>query len=391
MNWLFAFDNEPTQPALTETRSEIIVEGSDVPPEAVPLSIPSRSSLPVNDATLLRTIGVYRAVQLLTLGVSQLSIDVWRGNDPIEKPSLVKRPDIKLRDLAAFTKRTTASLALTGNAYWRVTRNSRNEASNLEVLNPHECSPQTDGTLSVAGFKTNLMPNEFQHLGMMWVPGSLEALGPIQAARVELTGAVKTITYGSEFHDSGDVPSGVLKTDQVMSPAQANEYKARWMTRQAREVAVLGQGLDYKPILLSPADAQFIETRQFDTTAIARLFGIPASMFLAAVEGSSLTYNNMAQADLSFVRWTLQAYLTEIENAFSAVLPSTQTAKFNLDGVLRPDTATRAIIHQTNLAAGWMSINEIREIEGLNPVPGGDLPSGVIKKEVQPSEDVPAL
>ncbi len=158
----------------------------------------------------------------------------------------------------------------------------------------------------------------------------------------------------------------------MLSPAQASQYKNQWHARQVHEVAVLGQGLDYKPVLLSPKDAQFIETRQFDNTAIARLFGIPPHMFLAAVEGSSLTYSNMAQADLSFVRWTLSDYTREIETALTAVLPSTQTARFNLDGVIRPDTLTRYTAHKLGIEAGWLLPNEVREIEGLKPIRGLD-------------------
>lgn len=377
MAWLLGTDAGPS--VVTETRSE-------VPPEPTPLTIPSRADLPLTDSTFTRTIAVYRAVQLLTLGASQLSLDVWRGSDLIERPSLVRRPDIKLRDLSAFTKRTVASLALTGNAYWRVARNARNEASNLEVLNPHECEPQKDGRLSIAGVRVPLESHEFQHLGMLWIPGEMKALGPIQAARMELTGAHNATQYGAAFLKSGDVPSGVLKTDQVLSPTQAAQYKTQWHARQAHEVAVLGQGLDYKPVLLSPKDAQFLETRQFDTTAIARLFGIPAHLFLASVEGSSLTYSNMAQADLAFMRWTVAEYTREIETAMTAVLPSTQTARFNLDAVLRPDAPTRSTVHRTNLEAGWMSVNEVREIEGLPPVPGGDTYSAPVTPAPAPEE-----
>lgn len=328
--------------------------------------IPSRSSgTPITDDSLLHTINVYRAVQLLAQGVSQLTIDVWRGTEQIPKPSIVRRPDIKLNSLSAFSKFTVTSMALTGNAYWLVKRNARNETSNLTVLNPHDCQPLEDGSLRVAGQTRPLDPTEFQHLGLLRIPGRLDALGPIQAARLELNGSVMVTRYGSEFFNTGDVPSGILKTDQILSPAAAKNYKVIWQERQAHEVAVLGQGLDYKPTLLSPEDAQFLETRQFDTTAIARLFGIPAHMFLAVVEGTSLTYSNMAQADMSFVRWTLMDYLREMEEAFTAVLPSTQTARFNLDALIRPDTNTRYEAHKLGIDAGWLTIEEVRSIEGL--------------------------
>lgn len=339
--------------------------------------IPGRTeSTTITEDSLLHTINVYRAVHIISQAVSQLTLDVMRGEEVLPRPSLLRRPDIRLNSLSSFLKLTATSLALTGNAYWTVKRNARNEAFNITVMNPHQCVLRPDGRLQVAGQEQWLNPSEFQHLGLLRIPGLLEALGPIQAARMELTGTVMVTRYGSEFFDTGDIPSGVLKTDQVLSKSQANDYKVIWQERKTHEVAVLGQGLDYKPILLSPKDAQFLETRQFDTTAIARLFGIPAHMFMASVEGSSLTYFNMEQADLSFVRWTLMDYLREMEEAFSAVLPSTQTARFNLDALIRPDTKTRYESHKLGIEAGWLTKDEVRKIEGLPPLAGSLSDSG---------------
>jgi HK97 family phage portal protein len=356
-----------------EVRSE---QPPEQPPQGSGVQPPKRSEAPVTDDGLLSTINVYRAAQLLGLGVGQLTLDVWRGKDLIDRPSLIRKPDVNMR-LRPFLKMTTSSLALNGNCYWQIKRNDRGEPTNITVLKPLECEPQEDGTLSVAGLDQALKPNEFRHLGLLRIPGRLKALGPIQAARLELTGAVKVTKYGSEFFQTGDVPSGVLKTDQVLSPGQADDYKKRWAERQAHEVAVLGQGLSYEPMMLSPEDAQFIATRQFDTTATARLFGIPARLFLAAVEGGSATYANLQQDDLQFVRWTLSDYLGEIEDAFSGVLPGLQEARFNLDGVLRPDTKTRYEAHKLGIDAGWLLKSEVRDIEGLPPKPGIDKPKSV--------------
>lgn len=333
-------------------------------------AIPSRLDA-VPESQLLSTINVYRAVALLSLGAAQLSADVWRGGELIPRPSLIRRPDIHLR-WRPWVKLNMASLALTGNAYWRITRNDRNEAISVTVLDPHECEPAEDGTLRWGRLERPLRAEEFRHLKLVAVPGRLRGLGPIQAARSELAGAMKVNQYGSEFFTSGDVPSGILKTDQHLTPEQARGYKVLWQERDTHEVAVLGQGLDYKPILLSPEDAQFIATRQFDTTAIARLFGIPARLFLAAVEGSSMTYSNVAADDLSFVRWTLSDYLGEIEDALSSVLPGVQECRFNLDGVLRPDAQSRYTAHETGIRAGFLLRSEAREIEGLPPLAGID-------------------
>lgn len=351
----------------------VVEQRSDVPPEQPPVSdlIPKRSEAPITDEALLSTINIYRASQLLGLSVSQLTIDVWRGKEELPRPAIIRRPDVRMR-LRPFLKLTVSSLALNGNAFWRVTRNDRNEPTNIAVLKPLECEPQEDGSLSVAGLDRPLSPSEFAHLGLLRIPGRLKALGPIQAARMELTGAVKVTRYGSEFFTTGDIPSGVLKTDQVLTPDRAKEYKEAWHKRDAHEVAVLGQGLAYSPILISPEDAQFLETRNFDTTATARLFGIPARLFLAAVEGSSTTYANIAQDDLAYMRWTLSEYTGEIEDAFSSILPGQQEARFNLDGILRPDTKTRYEAHQLAINAGWKLKNEVRDDEGLAPIPGLD-------------------
>src|SRR5690625_6951542 len=135
--------------------------------------------------------------------------------------------------------------------------------------------------------------------------------------------------------------------------------------------AVLGNAVSYQPQMLSPQDAQFLESRQFSTTEIARLFGIPSHLMLAVVEGNSQTYMNVADADLTFVRWTLTQYLREIEEAFTVLLPRGQSARFNLDAVLRPSTKDRYSTHKIALEAGFLTVDEVRAIEGYKPLPQG--------------------
>lgn len=306
---------------------------------------------------------VYRAISIISGAVSQLSIDVWRGNKPLDpKPALLRKPDVDTH-LSAFLESTTTSLATSGNAYWKLDRNARNEVTNARVLNPWECTLNANGTL--AWLDKTLKKSDFQHLSLLRVPGRLEGLGPIQAAQRELQGNLDLSNYASGWFVDGDAPSGILKSDQVLSQDQAEQYKAAWQSRGKYEVAVLGNGLDYTPVLLNPKDAQFLENQQFSITGVARLFGIPAHLFLATVEGGSQTYANIAQADLAFVRWTLTQYLREIETAFSLILPGAQTARFNLDALLRPDTKTRYEAHKIAIDAGFLTIEEVRQIEGL--------------------------
>lgn len=123
---------------------------------------------------------------------------------------------------------------------------------------------------------------------------------------------------------------------------------------------VLGAGFKYDALQIKPADLQFLETQQFNTTQIARLFGTPASLMLAVVEGNSQSYSNVEQDWIAFTRFTLMAYLREIEEALSSVIPYGNTVRFNVDALHRSDTLTRYQAHQVGIDAGFLTIPEVR-------------------------------
>ncbi len=349
----------------TQTRSETTPEGSTPTGVQPP---PRESRLTIAQDRALSLIPVYRAFAILSSAVSQLSLDVWRGDEPLPNPATwVRRPDVKI-SRSAFFEQTTTSLAANGNAFWRVVRDSpADQPSALVVLDPLEVHVHDDGTFSHKG--TRLKSWQVQHLALLRLPGRLRGLGPIQAAAMDLLGAVDVRDYAANWFDDGTVPNGKLKTEQHLTGDQAKSWKAQWLESiRGGEPAVLGQGLDYEPFLLSPKDAQWLEARQFTTTDIARLFGIPSHLMLAVVEGGSMTYQNGQAADLSFARWTLQQYTREIEEAFSSLLPRGQVARFNLDAILRPATKERYEAHKLGIDAGWLTDDEVRAIEGLEPL-----------------------
>jgi HK97 family phage portal protein len=360
-----------------EERSESTSPSTDSPSPGV--TPPARSQFTSRDATSLST--VYRALSILETSAMQLTVDVWRGEEQVERPALVRKPDLNDTG-SAFYGMTTLSMATSGDFYWKLQRNARNEVSSMRVLNPWECEPSIDEKTGVETISYKGKPHstkEIYHGRLMRIPGSARGLGPIQAARAELHGIHDLTNWSSGWFSSGDVPTGVLKSDQPLTPEQAEANKERWKARDAHDVAVLGSGLDYRPIMISPKDAQFIENQNFSVVQVARLFGIPAAQLLAAVEGGAQTYQNIEQADLQFVRWTLMRYLREMEEALSLILPGIQTARFNLDGLLRPDTKTRYEAHGLAINGGWMLPEEVRKIEGLPtitlPKPAAPVPN----------------
>jgi HK97 family phage portal protein len=213
-------------------------------------------------------------------------------------------------------------------------------------------------------------PDKIKHLKLLEIPGSVTGLGPIQAAQADIHGAIEARDYMAYWFNEAGVPSGYLNTDQFLNEEQVAAAKKAWNdTAGAKNgVAVLGNSFKYTPVYLKPEELQFLQVQQFNITQVARMFGVPASLMLTAVEGSSMTYQNVAQEWLAFVRFSMMSYLILIEDALSDFLPGNTRAKFNLEVILRADTTTRYAAHASALAAGWMTIDEVREIEDLPPL-----------------------
>lgn len=332
--------------------------------------IPARSaaarSVGANDALSLSM--VFRAVQVLATSAGSLSLDAYRGDTKLDPaPGFIRQPDMD-ETRPAFLEMTTVSLATQGNAYWRVYRDQQNRVTNLVVLNPLDVTIEHTQSGRVTGYQHAgrvLPPEEIRHLKFLRVPGTPYGLGPIQAAQTDLRGALDVRDYASNWFEGSGMPSGVLTTDQHVTPEQAKESADSWHDTPAGRVRVLGNGLEFKAVYLSPRDAQFLESQNFNVTQMTRLFGMPSSLMLANVEGNSQTYQNVAQDWLAFYRFTLAKYTREIELAFTQLLPRGSEARFNFEAFLRTDTESRYKAHREAIAMGLYSAEYARQIENI--------------------------
>lgn len=356
---------------------------------------PRSSAAAVTLDTALRLPTVYRSISILATALSQLELQAWRGGQVIASPALIRQPNPN-QTLQQTLKRTVIGLAGCGNAFWRVHRSTTGVPFAIEALNPLGMTYETTQlgqriwhySDPIHG-SLRLTDHDVKHLRLLEVPGAVMGLGPIQAAAQTTIGAAMSLReYADNWFNEGAVPTGVLSTDQFLDQEMATQYRARWEEMQRRRgVAVVGQGLAYDPIMLKPADAQFLETQQFSVTDIARLFGIPAAYLLAEVNGSSMTYQSLEMADTQFLRYTLMQYIGEIESALSALLPYGQTAKLDVSGLLRPDAKTRAEIAKTYVGLGVLTPNEVRNREfGLPSIAGGDRTPSTAPASLQPQE-----
>lgn len=327
---------------------------------------------------------VYRSIGIHAIAVKQMGLQHFKedvteadGQD-VRLPlgSFLRKPDID-STRPAFMEMTTVSLAARGNAYWLKRTDDYGRIRNCQVLNPLQMTITRNPDTNVleywyAGNRKPYGPAEIQHLKLLRVPGSEYGLGPIQAAMIEIEGALDLRDYSSNwFKDSGVPKDGVLTSDQQLSEKSATDARDRWMNTTTG-IRVLGAGLHYEGMFLNPAEAQFLENMQFTTTQIARLFGTPASLMLAAVEGGSQTYANIEQDWLGFVRFSNMQYLIEIEDALTQVLPTFEYAKFNIEAFLRTDTTTRYKAYREGIDAGWLLKSEVRKTENMRPIAGID-------------------
>lgn len=372
-------------------------------------SLPPRASrmTHVSAETALSLSTVYRGIQIHATAGFQLSIRLEHEDTGtrVSTPSILDKPYTDMHR-PAWIEYCINSLYVDGNAFWLVERFGEGTrrpgtVSNIIPLNPHDVTVQVDrlsnGTEQVSyHHRGKKVTGEIKHLKLLRIPGLHRGLGPIQAAQIELRGALDARDYGALWLSDSNVPDGILTTDQILGPGDTDKYKHVWYGRnpdgtaktgtakfgENERLRVMGQGLKYQPLLLKPSDVQFLETQQFTTTQVARLLGTPASLLLAAVEGNSQTYSNIEQDWIGYVRFSLMKPLLEIEEALTELMPRGTRARFNTDALLRTDTKTRYEAH--NLALNrWKTLNEVRHLEGLPPIDGGDVLHPVSQNGIQ--------
>lgn len=343
---------------------------------------PRSAASGVTTSDALSLASVYRASQIIATHVKSLTLKTFRDDVETVSPLWVRSPSTTIHR-PGFLEQSTLSLALSGNCYWQIFRNGRGETVKLEILNPMEMIINVSDSGAVIGYTyrgtQNFGLNEIRHLSLLRVPGNAYGLGPIQAAQPELLNARDTRDYAANYWSMG-IPSGILKTEQHLTSAQAAEYKEAWNSTAGAKngVVVLGNSLSYIPMYLSPRDSMFIEAQEWSRSTIASLFGIPANYILANQgSGTSLTYTNLESEALAFIRGTLQVYTSEIEAAFTELLPRSVSARFNFDSILRTDTLSRYQAHEIAIRAGFMTPEEVRVIEHIGgPTPLGETQNG---------------
>ena len=356
----------------------------------------SNSGINVDEMRAMQTSAVYACVKILAETIASLPLHLFKKGKGGKNEMAEQHPlfsclyEFPNEEMTSFEFRETmmTSLLLWGNAYARIIR-KQGHTTELWYLKPNQMVVERDSTTGKIKYtysdeitnKTYVYrPDQIFHIKAMSIDG-VKGLSPIAQAREAVGLALATEEYGAKFFANGAAPSGVLeRPGTIKDPSRVRES---WQSTfggsaNANKVAVLEEGMKYTPISISPNEAQFLETRKFQIDEIARIFRVPPHM-VGDLEKSS--FSNIEQQSLEFVKYTLDPWVARWEQAMVRALltqeeKKTYFFKFNVDGLLRGDYQSRMNGYATARQNGWMSANDIRELENLDRIPeeaGGDL------------------
>ena len=361
----------------------------------------STSGKTVTERSAMQMTAVYSCVRILAEAIAGLPLHVYRYNSDGGKEKAIDHSlylilhDEPNPEMSSFVFRETlmTHLLLWGNAYAQIIRNSKGEVMALYPLMPNKMSVDLDDnrhlkkqylrSVDEVGGKSEtviLKPTDVLHIPGLGFDG-LVGYSPIAMAKNAIGLAIATEEYGAKFFANGAAPSGVLEHPGTIKDPQ--RVREAWQSQfggsqNSGKIAVLEEGMKYTPISISPEQAQFLETRKFQINEIARIFRVPPHM-VGDLEKSS--FSNIEQQSLEFVKYTLDPWVIRWEQSIMRTLLTPEEkksyfVKFNLEGLLRGDYQSRMNGYATARQNGWMSANDIRELENLDRIPaeaGGDL------------------
>ena len=362
----------------------------------------STSGKAVTERSAMQMTAVYSCVRILAEAIAGLPLHLYTYKDDGGKEKAIGHPlylllhDEPNPEMSSFVFRETlmTHLLLWGNAYAQIIRNGKGEVVALYPLMPNRMTVDRDssGQLFYTYQMNNtdaptmkagtviLKPSDVLHIPGLGFDG-LVGYSPIAMAKNAIGLAIATEEYGAKFFANGATPGGLLEyPGTVKDPDRVRESwnKGFSGSQNAGKVAILEEGMKYTPISIAPEQAQFLETRKFQINEIARIFRVPPHM-VGDLEKSS--FSNIEQQSLEFVKYTLDPWVVRWEQSLSRALFTPDEKKryffkFNVEGLLRGDYQSRMNGYATARQNGWMSANDIRELENLDRIPaedGGDL------------------
>ncbi|AHM57247.1 portal protein 2 [Peptoclostridium acidaminophilum DSM 3953] len=351
---------------------------------------PTSSGKIVNERTAMQTTAVYSCLRILAETIASLPLHTYRRTERgKEKASdhylyylLHDEPNPEMTSFV-FRETLMGHLLLWGNAYAQIIRDGRGKVVALYPLMPDKMSVhRSDNGEIYYSYSKEGREHILRYWEVLHIPGlgfdGLVGYSPIAMAKNAIGMAIATEEYGAAFFNNGANPGGVLEHPGILKdPARVRDSwnSVYGGSGNAHKVAVLEEGMSFKPIGIPPEQAQFLQTRKFQINEIARIFRIPPHM-IGDLEKSS--FSNIEQQSLEFVKYTLDPWVVRLEMAMKKALLSPgekkeYLIKLNVDGLLRGDYASRMQGYSIGIQNGFLSPNDVRALEDMNTIEHGDV------------------
>lgn len=360
---------------------------------------PTSSGQRVTPDTALRLTAVSNAVRLLSEAAASLPIHLYRRypddrrelvTDHMLNPRLTLKPN-KWQTRFEFVEMMMIHMLLRGNAYAQIVPSRDGTISQLVPLHPDRVEVKVtdrgriqyhfmreDGTRRVFPW------SQILHVRNMSLDG-LVGLSAIELAREAMGMSLAAEEYGARFFANDSTPGGVLVHPNRLDEKVHKRVKDSWRSahagvKNAREIAILEEGMKFEPISINAKDAQFIEARQFQVEEIARVFNLPPHMLK---DLRRATFSNIEDQDLAFLKYSLRPWLVRWQQALVRDLVMLVDDVENLDfeyfiefdtsSLTEADMKTRNEGFATGIQNGYYSVNDVRRKINLNPIEYGDI------------------
>jgi HK97 family phage portal protein len=348
------------------------------------------SGMRVTEKTALGMPAIYRAVSLISGACAGLPLVAYNKNDRLTQVDLpiLDQPCPGLTSFE-FWEYAYLSMLTHGNFYAFKNMDARGQVTSIVPIHPSALKVGRNDKAADANNPTGKLflystptggektytPVEILHIPALGYDG-ITGVSPIRLMAQGIGTAMAAEKFTAKQFSSGSLMSGILQTDQRLTEDQSEELATRWRSKvaglaRAHDIVVLGSGAKFQPIQFSQADLQMLEVRKFQVVEVARMFGVPPHL-LGDVERSTSWGTGIEQQAIGFVTYSLKSWLTRVEQRVSLeVMPGRLFAQYDINNLMRGDSAQRAAYLTAMWNIGALNRDEIRAEEGRPPLPDG--------------------
>lgn len=338
----------------------------------------------VNRDSMLGLSAVFACIRFIIDAFSTLPVHVFDDFGPVEGPGWLAQPIPRdpSTTLVVHLQQVGASLLIDGNSYTLAMPDIYHPAE-VRVLDPRKVDPrrQRDGSVLFRIQDNHGLGEEFDwhniiHIPLLRLPGETKGLSPLEAERQTFASAIAAEEFGARFFGNGTTLGGVIEVpqgvdlDETQAKELVDKFELRYSgSKNAHRPGLLTGGASWKQLTVTPEQAQFLQTRQYDDERIFRIYRVPPALAGMIREGATSNASSVSQA-LAFEKHTVRPFVSLIEQAYRPLVPAGQFLRFNTKGLLRGDPKTQAEIYHYGLSDTWLDVDEVRGYEDMPPFGG---------------------